>query len=83
MDNNIIRKLYRDMLKEGTDTDKISGETKKEIEALLLDITDGKESQEYEKYRDEFLLAASAAEENGFVKGFKYAFRLFTECASE
>lgn len=83
MDNNIIRKLYHDMLKEGTDTDKISGETKKEIEALLLDITDGKESQEYEKYRDEFLLAASAAEENGFVKGFKYAFRLFTECASE
>lgn len=82
MDNKIIRKLYHDMLKEESNN-KISGETKKEIEALLLDITDGRESQEYEKYRDEFLLAASAAEENGFVRGFKYAFRLFTECASE
>lgn len=83
MDNQMLRKLYRDMLKEENNADKISRETKQAVEALLLDTGGGEERQGHEEYRDGFFLAASAAEENGFVKGFKYAFRLFSECAGE
>lgn len=35
---------------------------------------------EYEKLRDKVFTAASIGEEAGFVMGFIYAVRLFTEC---
>ena len=81
--DKIINKLYRDLLVEEGCTDKISRKTQEEIQALLKDKKETMEEQEYECYLDEILLAASAAEENGFVSGFKYAFRLFSECVQE
>lgn len=39
-----------------------------------------RDSMEYERYRDKAIRIASAAEESGFVRGFKYAFRLMMEC---
>lgn len=81
MDKQILRQLYHNLLKEETNIDKISIETKAEIETLLKEFETETNSKEYERYRDELFLAASAAEENGFVKGFIYAFRLFAECA--
>lgn len=81
--DKIISKLYRDSLLEEGCTDKISKKTQEEIQVLLKDKEGTMEEQEYECYRDEIFLAASAAEENGFVNGFKYAFRLFSECIQE
>lgn len=81
MDNQIIRQLYHNALRMEANTDKISRKTKSDIEALLKEIGEDDGSENYEKHRDEMFLAAAAAEENGFVNGFIYAFRLFTECA--
>ncbi len=80
MDYPIIRQLYHDALKQDADTGKISMETKEDIKALLEGLKSETGGQEHMIHTDEILLAASAAEENGFVKGFLYAFRLLTEC---
>ena len=69
MHDQIIRQLYHCILHDDGETEKISNGTKE------LDCQDN------EKFRDNFYLAASAAEENGFVKGFISAFRLFSECS--
>lgn len=83
MERQIIRQFYQTVLKEAAETDKISRETRTELEALLKE-TDGEtDPGKADQHRDELFLAASAAEENGFVKGFQYAFRLFMECAGE
>lgn len=81
--DKIISKLYRDSLLEEGCTDKISKKTQEEIRALLADKEGTMEGREYERYQDEIFLAACAAEENGFASGFKYAFRLFSECVQE
>ncbi len=79
MEKQIIRQLYHNALKEEAGTEKVSRETKAAIDAIL-EVAKNDPDQGYEKHRDELLLAASAAEENGFVKGFSYAFRLLCEC---
>lgn len=79
---NIIRQLCQNARKEAGE-DKISKETKTEVEALLKETGNTENGQDYEKRRDELCLLAAAAEENGFVKGFSYAFRLFAECTKE
>lgn len=83
MDHPIIRQIYHTALKADADTDKISCETKSSIEALLEELKSEADSQEPEIHKDDVFLAASAAEENGFVKGFLYAFQLFNECAGK
>ena len=81
--DKIIRELYSNMLRETGSKDKISRKTKEEIKNLLS--TEEKEmvQEEYEKYKDFAFYIACAAEENGFVSGFKYAFQLFAECMQE
>lgn len=81
--DKIISKLYKDSLLEEEYTDKISKKTQEEIQDLLEDKKGILGEQEYERYKDEIFLAACAAEENGFVNGSKYAFRLFSECVQE
>lgn len=78
--DEIIRRLYRDSLSEKGCKDKISWKTQEEIELILEDKQGKMGEEEYACYRDDIFLSASAAEENGFVDGFKYAFRLFSEC---
>lgn len=80
MDNPMIRQLYHIALKEESKSEKISRKTKYEIEELLQEAENGTSSR---CHRDELLLAAAAAEENGFIMGFIYAFKLFSECAGE
>lgn len=81
--DEVIRKLHRDLLLEKGCQDKISRKTQEEIYSLLRDKKGQMDGQDYECYQEEIFLAASAAEENGFVSGFKYAFRLFSECIQE
>lgn len=78
--DEVIRRLYRDSLSEKGCKDKMGWKTQEEI-GLILEEKQGQMGEdEYVCYRDDILLAVSAAEENGFVDGFKYAFRLFSEC---
>ena len=69
---DIYQKLMRDMIGE----DEISREMKEEILSIL---NEKEEESECEQCKDQVFRAASAAEEAGFVRGFKYAFRLFLE----
>lgn len=71
------------MLREQEAADKISRGTEEEIRNLLS--REGKETRQEEddRCRDFAFYIASAAEENGFVQGFRYAFRLFVECMQE
>lgn len=82
MEKHMIRQFYQDALREETEAGKISRETKAALEELLREGGE-EDTREIGKHRDELFLAASAAEENGFVKGFIYAFHLFTECFVE
>lgn len=77
MHDQIIRQLHQCMLYENGETDKISRETRESVNQILKE----NECVDNEKLHDAFFLAASAAEENGFVKGFISAFRLFSECS--
>lgn len=81
--DKMIRKLYNDMLREQEGADKISRGTEEEIRNLLRGEEKEMGKEEYDKCRDFACYIASAAEENGFVMGFKYAFRLFAECMQE
>lgn len=75
----MIRELYSRMVCKDYNEDKISREIKDEI-AVLLKNREGKmDNQECREYQDELSFIASAAEENGFVKGFQFAFLLFAE----
>jgi len=80
MDNSIIRQLHKCIIREESYDEKISRKTKKEIKEFLQNV----DTEEYaECYRDDLFLVAETAEENGFVMGFAYAFKLFSECAGK
>ena len=79
MKKHMIRQFYQDALKQEAESGKISRETKAALEELLKEM-EAEDTGEIGRHRDELFLAACAAEENGFVKGFIYAFHLFTEC---
>lgn len=75
-----IRSLYTKMIREENTTEKIDKDMQEEIIGLLQDEVLQMNGESYSKLRDNAFLIASLAEENGFVKGFKYAFWLFVEC---
>lgn len=60
--------------------DVINEELKKEIIKILGEGEEKKNNPEYGQYKDKAFRIASAAEESGFVRGFRYAFRLIMEC---
>lgn len=76
MHDQTIRQLYHCILHDDGETEKISRETEEVVNQILKD----NDCLDNEKLHDAFFLSASAAEENGFVKGFISAFRLFSEC---
>ncbi len=79
----MIRELYSRIVCKDCNGDKISQEIKDEIAVLLKNRKGKMDNQEYGQYQDELSFIASAAEESGFVKGFQFAFRLFTEVIRE
>lgn len=76
MHDQIIRQLHYCMLSSDGEADRISNETKEAVDQILKE----NDCQDNEKLHDAFYLAASAAEENGYVKGFINAFQIFAEC---
>lgn len=75
---SMIKKLYVNLMKGKREL--FEQEYRREILNMIEKEGEQKNRQEYE---DMALLIASMAEENGFVKGFKYAFYLFAECIGE
>ena len=41
------------------------------------------DDEEFRKYRDKVFRIAALGEEQGFVRGFRFAFQLFIECMNE
>lgn len=76
----MVRDLYADMIKKQDAEEKIEYILHEKISELLSDYEKQMSNQEYKKMLEDVYLAAIMAEETGFEKGFKYAFRLFTEC---
>ena len=79
----MIRELYKNMGKESSRTEKISPEIKAELEETLDKMKKHLDEESFEQCKDGIHLSVLAAEEDGFVEGFKYAFRLFSECVRE
>lgn len=76
--NEEIRKLYAGLIPD--EQDHIGLLLRNEVLKILQAEKDKMDEQEYEKIRDRAFYIASAGEEAGFVRGFRYAFRLFAEC---
>lgn len=76
--DSMIKKLYVNLMKGKKEL--FEQEYREEILNMLEKGGGKKGSQEYE---DMVFLIAAMAEENGFVKGFRYAFYLFAECIRE
>lgn len=81
--DKMIREIYNNMLTETGNRGKLSREMEEEILNLLERVKGDLSQQEYGEYMDNAFFIACAAEEDGFVKGFKYAFRLFAEFMRE
>ena len=84
--DSIIKKLYEKELEEETSQSdpidkKILREVRRYLEENEIKISrEGRESEESDAGDIAFALA-EIGEEAGFVRGFKCAFRLFSECA--
>lgn len=71
------------MVHERNASEKIDKNIQEEILNLFKDEEKQMDEPDYEKFCDNVFMAASIAEENGFVKGFQYAFWLCSECIRE
>lgn len=75
----LIRKIYAQELRERKPEDKVDIVIREEIKKILKkqdDIT----PEQYERYMDKAFSFAEIGEEEGFIRGFQYAFKLFVEC---
>lgn len=79
----MIRELYKIMEEEISGTERISPEIKAELTEPLDKMKKQLDGASYEQCRDGIFLAVVVAKEEGFVEGFKCAFRLFSECVIE
>lgn len=68
------------MRKEENQENTISEKFQEEIIEMLKAEIEHKNETEIERIRDVAFMIGAAGEENGFVKGFKYAYHLFLEC---
>ena len=79
----MIRELYKNTTKEFSKTEKINPKIKEELEETMDKMKKKLDEESFEQCKDGIYLAVLAAEEDGFVEGFKYALRLFSECVRE
>ena len=76
----MIEKIYTWMLQEISPDDKTAQELKEAVLDYLEVARGSMGEQELEVYKDRAFHIAALGEEGGFVKGFKYGFRLCLEC---
>ena len=58
-------------------------EMKEELLELIEEDQKQMDDEEFRKYRDKVFRIAALGEEQGFVRGFRFAFQLFIECMNE
>lgn len=77
--DGMIREIYNCVVQKDGGKERVSKGIEEEILNLLkrMEKLDG---QECEEYRDNLYFIAYKADEDGFVKGFRYASWLFAEC---
>lgn len=78
--DKMIGEIYKNMIQGTNYMDEINQEIQTKIADLLREEQKRMGWKEYEEYRDRAFLIALIAEEGGFIKGFKYAVRLMSEC---
>lgn len=80
--DELLRRLYINLIQEMEPEDVLNMKLREEIKKILEEGGQIK-TLEYESYRDKAFKIASAAEESGFVRGFRYAFQLMQECSQK
>lgn len=79
----MIRELYVKKVRDRNPADRLDQDIRSEISDLLEEEKRRMGKEDYKELMDKALLIASMAEENGFVEGFRDAFRLWVEILSE
>lgn len=79
----LIRNLYMNIIEQTDGMDEIQLEMKEELLELIEEDQKQMADEEFRKYRDKVFRIAALGEEQGFVRGFRFAFQLFIECMNE
>lgn len=79
----LIRNLYMNIIEQTDGMDEIQLEMKEELLELIEEDQKQMDDEEFRKYRDKVFRIAALGEEQGFVRGFRFAFQLFIECMIE
>lgn len=72
-----IKEIYRQIILNSNYRNDLNKITEIEIESLYKEEWGDLEINEFEAQRDKAYQVATIAEENGFIKGFQYAVKLF------
>ena len=75
-----IKSIYDSFIQETKGNDDASRRIQEKIQNVLREKKQELNWQEFEQYRDQIYEISSAAEEAGFINGFKYAVMLMAEC---
>ena len=75
-----IQAIYDSYIQEMKGNDNASRKVQEKIQDVLREKKQELDWQEFEQYRDQIYEISSAAEEAGFINGFKYAVMLMSEC---
>lgn len=75
-----IKAIYNGFIQETKGNDDASVRVQEKVQEVLREKKQELDWQEFEQYRDQIYEVSSAAEEAGFINGFKYAVMLMAEC---
>lgn len=75
-----IKAIYNSFIQETKGNDDASVRVQEKVQKVLREKKQELDWQEFEQYRDQIYEVSSAAEEAGFINGFKYAVMLMAEC---
>ena len=75
-----IKAIYNSFIQETKGNDDASVRVQEKVREVLREKKQELDWQEFEQYRDQIYEISSAAEEAGFINGFKYAVMLMAEC---
>ena len=75
-----IKAIYNSFIQETKGNDDASVRVQEKVQEVLREKKQELDWQEFEQYRDQIYEVSSAAEEAGFINGFKYAVMLMAEC---
>ena len=78
-----IKAIYDSYIQETKGNNNASINVQEKIQRVLREKKQELDWQEFEQYRDQIYEVSAAAEEAGFINGFKYAVQLMSECYSE